>query len=203
MSVFSMLISYLELNFDVLHAATNNKCADNNDVRLVNLGASALFSKYHLTTSLGKHPQKIEHGHIACSMWKLLFTARECDDLSIGFGRIRDRRQRELTSYKTIKGKYNVRIYLKDIFRFADYQLKGTYGLGCILTLTRKNDSAVLNKDNAINNAKIKINSIHWYVPRYTPGITQENIILNQIVKKMALELHYLEWSFFLKQVNK
>ena len=50
-SVISLLNSYLELNFDVLHAATNNRYVDGNDIRLVNLGVSALFSNYKLTTS--------------------------------------------------------------------------------------------------------------------------------------------------------
>ena len=37
-SVISLSNSYLELNFDVLHAATNNRYVDGNDIRLVNLG---------------------------------------------------------------------------------------------------------------------------------------------------------------------
>ena len=52
-SVISLLNSYLELNFDVLHAATKNRFADGNDIRLVNLGPIALFSNYKLTTSSG------------------------------------------------------------------------------------------------------------------------------------------------------
>ena len=36
-SVISLLNSYLELNCDVLHAATNNRYVDGNDIRLVNL----------------------------------------------------------------------------------------------------------------------------------------------------------------------
>ena len=43
-SVNSLLNSCIELNFDVLHAATGYRCVDNNDIRLVNLGPSALFS---------------------------------------------------------------------------------------------------------------------------------------------------------------
>ena len=43
-SVISLLNSYLELIFDVLHAATKNKYADGNDIRVVNLGPIALFS---------------------------------------------------------------------------------------------------------------------------------------------------------------
>ena len=53
-SVISLLNSYLQLNFDVLHAATNNRYVDGNDIRLVNLGPIGLFSKYTLTTSSGK-----------------------------------------------------------------------------------------------------------------------------------------------------
>ena len=103
---------------------------------------------------------------------------------------------------KNNKGKYQVTIFLKDIFGFAQHQLKGTYGLGYILTLTRDNDSAFLNKDNAINNAKVIINSNHWYVALYTPSITQQNILKNQIIKKMATELQYPKRSLFMEEVN-
>ena len=50
-SVFSLLNSYLELTFDVLHAASNDRYADNNDIRLVKLGPIALLSNFKLTTS--------------------------------------------------------------------------------------------------------------------------------------------------------
>ena len=62
---------------------------------------------------------------------------------------------------------------LRDIFAFAEHQQKATYGLGYKLTLTRNSDSAVLNKGDAINNAKIKIISIEWLVPQYTPSVKQ------------------------------
>ena len=42
--VISLLNGCLELNFDVLHAASNDRYADNNDIRLVNLGPMAFFS---------------------------------------------------------------------------------------------------------------------------------------------------------------
>ena len=173
-SVISLLNSYLELNFDVLHAATNNRYVDGNDIRLVNLGSIGLFSNYKLTTSSGKHLENIDHAHIVSLMYKLLRSSKESDDLSICFDRDRNRRQRELTKNKSQKGKYHVRIYLKDVFGFADYQDKGTYGLGYRLTLTRNSDNAVLNKGNAINNAKIKINAIEWYVPHYIPYMQQQ-----------------------------
>ena len=54
-SVISLLISYLDLNFHVLYAATNNRYVDDKDEGLVKLGPIALFSKYKLPTSSGKH----------------------------------------------------------------------------------------------------------------------------------------------------
>ena len=168
-SVISLLNSYLELNFDVLRADNSNRYVDGNDIRLVNLGPIALFSNYKLTMSSEKHLENIDHAHIVSLMYKLLTSSKGSDDLSIGFDRDRGRRQRKMTNNKSQKGKYHVRIYLKDVFGYAEYQQKGTYGLGYKLTLTRDTDNGVLNKSNAINNGKIKINAIEWYVPHYTP----------------------------------
>ena len=122
--------------------------------------------------------------------------------MSIGFDRDRGRRQRELTNNKSQKGKYHVRIYLKDVFGFAEYQEKGTYGLGYKLTLTGNTDNAVLNKGNAINNGKIKINAIEWYVPHYTPSIQQQSMLSKQILNKTPAQLQYSERSVFMKEVK-
>ena len=89
-------------------------------------------------------------------MYRLITIARNSDDLSISFDRDHDRRKRELTNNKNIKGKYHVTIMLKDIFGFTEHQEKGTYGLGYNLTLSGKSDNAVVNKGNAINIAKLK-----------------------------------------------
>ena len=149
--------SYIEIKFDVLQAATDNRYVDANDIRLVNLGPIALFSSYKLTTSSGKHLEEISHAHIVSLMYKLLTLSKDSDDLSFGFNRNRDKRKRELTNNKNIKGKYHIRIYLKDIFGFAEHQEKGIYGLGCKLALTRNTDNAVLNKDNAVANGRVKL----------------------------------------------
>ena len=92
-SVFSLLDSCLDLNFDVSHA-TNNKYADDNDIGLVNLAPFSLFNKYKITTSSGKHLEDINHAHIVSLMYKLVFSAKGSDDLAIGFDRSRNRRQR-------------------------------------------------------------------------------------------------------------
>ena len=172
-------------------------------LRLVNLSPIALFSKYKSATSSGKHLESIEHGHIACLLCIFLTTDRGCDDLSIGFDRSRDRRQRELTNNKKkIKRNYHVRIYSKDIFGFNENQVKGRYGLGYILTMTRNIDSAVLNKDNATNNAKIKINNIHCYVPHYAPSLEQQGILFKHFQSETPTELQYPGQSILMKEIN-
>ena len=197
-----MLNSYIELNFDVLIAATSNRYADADDIRLINLGSSALFSNYNMTTSSGKHLENIDHAHLVGLLYKLLSSSRDSDDLSIGLDRSRDRRKRELNNNKTQKGKYHLRIYLKDVFAFAEHQQIGTFGLGYKLTLTRNTDNAVLNKDNATNNAKTVINSIEWYVPHYVSSLEEYNKLMDQIYKKIPTNLHYPERSVFMKEVN-
>ena len=197
-----MLNSYLELNFDVLHAVNNDRYVNDNDIRLVNLGPIGLFSNYKLTTSSGKHLEEVSHAHIVSLMYNLLTSSKDSDDLSIGFDRIRGRRKNELSNNKTIKGKYHIRIYLKDIFGFAEYQEKGTYGLGYKLTLTRNTDNAVLNKDIAVANGRVNINSLDWYVPQYSPNLEEYNKLRTQNKKNTPTLLHCPERSVFMKEVN-
>ena len=151
---------------------------------------------------MGKHLENIDLAHIVSLMYKLLTSSTGSDDLSIGFERDRNRRQRELTNNKTQKGKFRVRIYVKDVFSFVEYQEKATYGLGYKLTFTRNSDNAVLNKGNAINNGKIKINAIEWYVPHYTPSTQQQSMLSKQILNKTPREINYPEKSVFMKEVN-
>ena len=71
-SVISLLKSYLNLIFDVLHAPTNNRYTDGNDIKLVNLGPVAFFNKHKLTTSSGRHLENIDHAPIVCFLYKLI-----------------------------------------------------------------------------------------------------------------------------------
>ena len=135
-------------------------------------------------------------------MYKLITTAKGCDDLSIGFDQYRTRRRNELTNNKNIKGKYHVRIYLKDVFGFIEHQEKGTYGVGYRLILTGNSDNAVLNKANATILGKVKINAIEWYAPQYIASMSQQAFLSNQIVNKMPTEINYIERSVFMKQLN-
>ena len=93
-------------------------------------------------------------------MHKLVTSFENFDDLSIGFDRDRVRRQLEVTKNRSQEGKYHVRIQLSDVFGFVEHQEEATYVLSYNLTLTRNNDNSVLNKGDATNNGKSKINGI-------------------------------------------
>ena len=68
--------------------------------------------------------------------------------------------------------------------------------------MTGNSDNAVLNKGNAINNAKIKIIAIEWYVHLYTPSMQQQSILSKQIINKTPTQIQYPERSVFMKEVN-
>ena len=55
-------------------------------------------------------------------MYKLITSAKDSDDLSIGFDRDRGRRRDEITNNKDTKGKCYFRIMLKDVFSFAEHR---------------------------------------------------------------------------------
>ena len=180
-SVISLLNSYLELNFYVLKAGTNNRYADTDDIRLTNLGAIALFSVYELVTASSKHLEEITHAHFVSLIYKIVTSSKDSDDLSIGFDHNRGRRKNELSNNKNIKGKYHTRIYLKNVLGYAEHQEKATYGLGYRLILTRNTDKAVLNKDNTVVLGRVKINILDWYVPHYGVNLEEYTKLMTQI----------------------
>ena len=113
-AVNCFLYGSIDLNFDEFHADNpDNRYTDNDKIRLVNLAPIALFSNYKLVSSNGKHIEEINNAHIACLMYKLISSAKDSDDLSIGFDRDRDRRQRELTDNIILKEKNQVRNKLR------------------------------------------------------------------------------------------
>ena len=104
--------NYLDINFEVLHAATSNRCADGIDIRLINPVPVALFTNYKLATSSGKYLEAISHAHIVYLLYKLTTGARNAD-VFFGFDSDHSRRQRELSNNKNQKGKNHIRIFLK------------------------------------------------------------------------------------------
>ena len=82
---FLFLNSYLDLSFEVIKKVDNSRYANNNVIRLVNLGSFALFSSFKLTTISGKHLEDIRHAHLNCLMHKLITYKKDSDDLSISY----------------------------------------------------------------------------------------------------------------------
>ena len=83
-------------------------------------------------------------------MYKLITSSKDSNDLSIGFDPSGKRRRDELAANKSVKGKFHLKILLKDVFGFAECQEKCTYGLGYKLTLTRNKDDTVIDKADGI-----------------------------------------------------
>ena len=125
--------SYISLEFEVLKN-DNTRYANGDEISLVNFGLVVLFSEAKLTTSRGKHLEKVANFYPICLMYKLLTSSQQTSQLMYGFEESTTIRRQELTNIKTEEGTFFVRIKLKDLFGFADEE-KIIYGLGYTLTL--------------------------------------------------------------------
>ena len=192
--------SYISLEFEVLKN-DDTRYADGDQISLVNFGPVALFSEAKLTTSSGKHLEKVDNLHPISLMYKLLTSNQQTSQLMYGFEESQATRRQELTTNKTEKGTFFVRIRLSDIFGFAD-QEKITYGLGYTLTLKRNNNNDPIIRDNVITAAKINIKDISWYIPHYVPSLENQQLVMDQILDKDPTELYYIERVVFRKDVN-
>ena len=105
---------YPELDFNVTHrGGAHALYVDGNHLKLVNVGPVALFINYRLTSSGRKEIEEIDKAHFMCLLYKLVSSSRKRDDLSIGFHRSIEAREKKLTDNKTTKVIYHARIYLK------------------------------------------------------------------------------------------
>ena len=131
--------SYLELGFNVTHrACAHDWYADSDLIRLTILGPIALFDKYRLTISSGKETEETDNAHVIRSMYKIISSSRDSNDLSIGFHRSNEAQEIELTDNKTTRGIYLFRTFSKDNFDFAEHHDNCTNGLGYNTTVQKK-----------------------------------------------------------------
>ena len=192
--------SYLSLEFEVLKN-NNTRYADGDEISLVNFGPISLFSEAKLTTSSGKHLEKVDNLHLISLMYKLLTSTKSTSQLMYGFEENLSVRRQELTNNKNEKGTFFVRIKLKDLFGFAD-QEKITYGLGYTLTLKRNNNNDAILRSVGVDAAKVVIKDIGWYIPHYIPSLENQQFVMDQILNKDPTELSYTERIIFRKDVN-
>ena len=73
----------------------------------------------------------------------------------------------------------------------------------CKLTLTSFSENSVLDSDKVVNIGKIKINSIEWCVPQYTPSIAQQAKLSKQILSETHAELQYAQRSVYKERGKK
>ena len=192
--------SYIGLEFEVLKN-DNTRYANGDDISLVNFGPVALFSEAKLTTSSGKHLEKIDNLHPICLMYNLLTSSQQTSQLMYGLEESTTTRRQELTNNKTEKGTFFVRIKLKELLGFAD-QEKTTYGTGYTVTLKRNTNNDVVIKGAGVDAAKVVVKDISWYIPHYVPNIENQQLVMDQILNKDPTELHYIERVVFRRDVN-
>ena len=192
--------SFISLEFEVLKN-NNTRYADGDEIGLVNFGPISLFSEAKLTTSSGKHLEKVDNLHLISLMYKLLTSTKSTSQLMYGFEENLSVRRQELTNNKNEKGTFFVRIKLKDLFGFADEE-KITYGLGYTLTLKRNTNNDAILRSVGVDAAKVVIKDIGWYIPHYVPSLENQQFVMDQILNKDPTELSYTERIIFRKDVN-
>ena len=208
-SAFSLKDVYLDLDFNVTRrAGAHARYAIGDPIKIVNLGPIALFNKYRLTSSSVKELKEINIALVISLFNKLKPFRRDSDNLSIGFHRNKEAREIELTNIKTIRGNYHVRIYLKDVFGFAEHQDYCTYDLGYKLTLQRNSENHVLSHgagtdaEHLVLAGRDIIDDIILYVPHYTPSISNQNSMKGSSVSRAAMESSYSPKSSYMKDVT-
>ena len=95
--------SYLSLEFEVLKN-DNTRYTNGDEISLVNFGPISLFSEAKLTTSSGKHLEKVDNLHQISLMLKLLTSTSQTSQLMYGFEESTTIRRQELTNNKNEKG---------------------------------------------------------------------------------------------------
>ena len=99
--------------------------------------------------------------------------------------------------------------FLKDVFGFAEHQDNCTFGLIYKLTLQKNSDNHVLSHPAKANDAanvalagRVFIDDISWYVPHYTPSLSNQKLLLGHIVSKAPTEMSYFKRSSYMKDVT-
>ena len=192
--------SFISLEFEVLKN-NDSRYTNGDEIGLVNFGPISLFSEAKLTTSSGKHQEKVDNLHLISLMYKLLTSTKSTSQLIYGFEEDTTIRRQELSNNKNEKGTFFVRIKLKDLFGFAD-QEKITYGLGYTLTLKRNTNNDAILRSVGVDAAKVVIKDIGWYIPHYVPSIENQQLVMDQILNKNPTELSYTERIIFRKDVK-
>ena len=83
------------------------------------------------------------------------------------------------------KGTFSFRIPLKHLIGFCEDYDKVVYGLKYGLILTRNNDENVIFRANGVDNGKITLSKISWFMPDVTP-VDKDKMELYKIIERKA-----------------
>ena len=97
--------SFISLEFEALKN-NDSRYTNGDEIGLVNFGPISLFSEAKLTTSSGKHQEKVDNLHLISLMSKLLTSTSQTSQLLYGFEQSTTIRRQELTNNKNEKGTF-------------------------------------------------------------------------------------------------
>ena len=79
--------------------------------RISNYTSCYFFYEYKLISISGKQIEEKENARIRYLMYKILSSSKNSGGLSIGFHGDNTAREKKLTTIKTTKGKYHIKIF--------------------------------------------------------------------------------------------
>ena len=170
-------------------------------ISLISVGPVALFSGAKLTTSSGKHLEKVDNLYTVSLLNKLLTSSQQTSELMYGFEESQATRRLELTTNKTEKETISANIKLTYLFEFA-VQEKVTYGLGYTLTSKQKNNNDPIVRTTGVDAAKLVVKDNGWYIPQYTPSLENQQNMMDQLLNKDPTGLYYMERIVSRNDVN-
>ena len=134
-------------------------------------------------------------------MYKILISAKDNDNLPIGFDRDCGRRRDELSRNEKLKGKYHIRLMLKDDLGFAEDHEKATSIHGNKLTIRKVMMKPFWTKLSVMLMLELNVIICIGMCP-ITHHSFNIKVIAEQISCKTTTELQYIGRSNFMKEVN-
>ena len=199
--VFHPSNSYLLIEGQLLDSTTSNAYALNTKIALVNNGPLFLLSniKYELS---GHEIESINYPGPATLMKGLLTLS---DDFAKGQGMNQcwaidtsdtadetanagfKTRQDYIIDSSVPRGTFSFVIPLKHIFGFAEDYDKVTYGLRHVLTMVRQSDNDAIFKAAAVNDGKVTLSKVSWFMPRVLPNDQERLKLMKTIEDKSSV----------------
>ena len=197
--------SFLVIEGDLVKN-NNNVYEDVDNITLINNGMMYLFSdiRFHLasheievlqnpgqaTTMLGllKYPDDFYKAHGLNQLWVKDTNVEPSQATNTGF----NKRHEYIIRSPDPKGSFSFKIPLKHFLGFCEDYKKILYGMQQRLTLTRTGDNNIIfkgtktnNQNNivAIDNGKVNIKRIRWFMPHVIPSDAYR-LQLDKIIEK-------------------